>query len=107
MELFKRITFWLLVAHGVVDLILAVLLYLQMQMIVPALFPVTMGVVFSFYLFPALKNEEFSRRWFPGKGFGRGPINDPIAVAITFSLLQLIHLVLTGLFIRVVLWYPN
>lgn len=106
MELFKRLAFTLLALHALVDLTLAVLMYRQVGILAPSLAVVVLCLVFSCYLFPALRDEEFSRRWFPGKWF-RGPINEPAAFWITFAALVLIHLILTGLWVRLVYWYPD
>ncbi|MEO8041630.1 MAG: hypothetical protein ABI646_03370 [Acidobacteriota bacterium] len=106
MELFKRIVFVFLALHALVDLTFAVIAYRQVGNLAPSILPIGICVVFSFYLFPALRDEEFSKRWFPGKWF-RGPINGPVAFWFTFAVLVLIHLILTGIWARVAYWYPN
>ncbi len=98
---FKRLAFTLLTVHALVDLTLAVLMYRRVGVLAPSLAVAALCLVFSFYLFPALRDEEFSRRWFPGK-WGRGPIDEPAAFRVTFAALVLIHLILTGLWVRLV-----
>lgn len=101
MILFKRLAFVFLALHALVDLTLAVLVYRQVGILAPGLAIVALCLVFCFYLFPALRDEEFSRRWFPGK-LGRGPVHGPAAFWVTFAALVLIHLTLTGLWVRFV-----
>lgn len=107
MELFKRIVFVFLVLHALVDLTFAVMAYHQIGILAPSIGIMVLCCVFSFYLFPALRDEEFSRRWFPGVGPYSGPIVEPVTFWITFAALVLIHLILTGLYVRVAYWYPN
>src|SRR5688500_11842436 len=106
MEVFKRSVFVFLVLHALIDLTLAVMTYPQVGVLAPSVGVVVLCCIFSFYLFPALRDEEFSKRWFPGR-FYRGPINTPGAFWFTFAALILIRLTLTAVWWRVVYWYPN
>jgi hypothetical protein len=106
MEVFKRVVFVFLALHALVDLTLAVMMYRQVGILAPSIGIMVLCGVFSFYLFPALRDEEFSRRWFPGKYY-RGPLNEPAPFWFTFGALILIRLILTGVWVRVVYWYPN
>ncbi len=96
MEVFKRLVFVFLVLHDLIDLTLAVIIYHQVGILAPSIGILVLGCVFSFYLFPALKDEEFSKRWFPGN-FYRGTINGPVSFWFTFAVIVLIRLILTGL----------
>ena len=102
-RLFKRFAFACLTLHVLVDLALAVVLYRQTGILAPSFFLVCICCVFSFTLFPALGDEEFSRRWFPGVWY-RGPVHGPFAFWFTFAVLVLFHLALTGLMAGSVRW---
>ncbi len=103
MEAFRRLVFVFLVLHALIDLTLAIIIYRQVGILAPSIGIMVLCCVFSFYLFPALRDEEFSRRWFPGKFF-RGPINGPVAFWFTFAVIVLIHLLLTGAWASSVNW---
>ena len=106
MGVFKRAIFVFLVLHVLTDLTLAVIIYHQVGILAPGIGIMALCCVFSFYLFPALRDEEFSRRWFPGR-FYRGPINGAVAFWFTFALLVLIHLILTGVWAGLVNWQTS
>ncbi|HEX8291208.1 MAG TPA: hypothetical protein VF570_05615, partial [Pyrinomonadaceae bacterium] len=89
--------------HALVDLTLAVIIFRQVGNLGPSFFLVCICCVFTFTLFPALRDEEFSRPWFPGVWYG-GPISGGGAFWVTFALLVLAHLILTGLMVSVVHW---
>lgn len=106
MELFKCIAFVFLALHALIDLILAVITYHQVGNVGPSIFLICICCLFSFTLFPALSDDEFSRRWFPGKWY-RGPIEtggDPVAYWFTFAVLVLFHLFITVSIVRLVHW---
>lgn len=102
-QLFMRLAFACLALHALIDLALAVVMYRQVGSPGPSFFLVCICCVFSFTLFPALRDEEFSRRWFPGVWY-RGPVSGPFAFWFTFAVLALSHLALTGLMVSLVRW---
>ncbi len=103
MESFKRLVFVFLASHALADFTLAVMIYRQVGILAISTGIMVLCCVFSFYLFTALREEEFRRRWLPGK-FYRGPINGPVAFWFTFAVLALIHLLLTVAWASLVNW---
>lgn len=102
-QVFKRLAFACLALHALVDLALAVIMYRQIGNAGLSFFIVCICCVFSLTLFPALREEEFSRRWFPGVWY-RGPLAGSFAFWFTFAVLVLFHVALTGLMLMLIHW---